>query len=181
MLAASFIIRPIGGIVLGPLGDRIGRQKVLVLTVSMMTLATAAIGVLPTFDTIGIAAPLLLLVCRLVQGFSTGGEYGGAAVFMAEYAPDKRRGFFGSFLRFGTLAGTVGGATLCTLLNVGLGDETMEAWGWRIPFLVTLPLGIVALWLRTRLEDSPVFAEAKEDGGTVEEGAGGAVTSSRPP
>jgi MHS family proline/betaine transporter-like MFS transporter len=177
VLAASFIIRPIGGIVLGPLGDRIGRQKVLVLTVSMMTLATAAIGVLPTFDTIGIAAPLLLLVCRLVQGFSTGGEYGGAAVFMAEYAPDKRRGFFGSFLEFGTLAGTVGGATLCTLLNVGLGDETMEAWGWRIPFLVTLPLGIVALWLRTRLEDSPVFAEAKEDGGTVEEGAGGAVTS----
>ncbi|MGV8872233.1 MAG: MFS transporter [Rhodococcus sp. (in: high G+C Gram-positive bacteria)] len=172
VLAASFIIRPIGGIVLGPLGDRVGRQKVLVLTVTMMTLATAAIGVLPTFDTIGIAAPLLLLVCRLVQGFSTGGEYGGAAVFMAEYAPDKRRGFFGSFLEFGTLAGTVAGATLCTLLNVGLGDETMEAWGWRIPFLVTLPLGIVALWLRTRLEDSPVFSEAKADGDTVNESSG---------
>lgn len=178
VLAASFIIRPIGGIVLGPLGDRIGRQKVLVLTVTMMSIATATIGILPTFDTIGILAPILLLVCRLVQGFSTGGEYGGAAVFMAEYAPDKRRGFFGSFLEFGTLAGTVAGATLCTLLNLGLGDDTMEAWGWRIPFLLTLPLGIVALWLRTRLEDSPVFSEAKADGETVSEGAaGGAIAS----
>lgn len=178
VLAASFIIRPIGGIVLGPLGDRIGRQKVLVLTVTMMSLATAAIGILPTFDTIGILAPILLLICRLVQGFSTGGEYGGAAVFMAEYAPDRRRGFFGSFLEFGTLAGTVAGATLCTLLNLGLGDDTMEAWGWRIPFLLTLPLGIVALWLRTRLEDSPVFSEAKAEGGTVSEGAaGGAIES----
>ncbi|WP_349307560.1 MFS transporter [Rhodococcus sp. H29-C3] len=178
VLAASFIIRPIGGIVLGPLGDRIGRQKVLVLTVTMMSLATAAIGILPTFDSIGIFAPILLLVCRLVQGFSTGGEYGGAAVFMAEYAPDKRRGFFGSFLEFGTLAGTVAGATLCTLLNLGLGDDTMEAWGWRIPFLLTLPLGMVALWLRTRLEDSPVFAEAKADGETISEGSqGGAIAS----
>ncbi len=178
VLAASFIIRPIGGIVLGPLGDRIGRQKVLVLTVTMMSLATAAIGILPTFDSIGIFAPILLLVCRLVQGFSTGGEYGGAAVFMAEYAPDKRRGFFGSFLEFGTLAGTVAGATLCTLLNLGLGDDTMEAWGWRIPFLLTLPLGMVALWLRTRLEDSPVFAEAKAEGETISEGSsGGAIAS----
>ncbi|MGB2948671.1 MAG: MFS transporter [Rhodococcus sp. (in: high G+C Gram-positive bacteria)] len=179
VLAASFIIRPIGGIVLGPLGDRIGRQKVLVLTITLMSLATATIGLLPTFDTIGILAPILLLMCRLVQGFSTGGEYGGAAVFMAEYAPDKRRGFFGSFLEFGTLAGTVTGATLVTLLNLGLGDETMEAWGWRIPFLVTLPLGIVALWLRTRLDDPPVFAEAKAEGGTVstEGAAGGAIES----
>ncbi len=178
VLAASFIIRPIGGIVLGPLGDRIGRQKVLVLTVTMMSLATAAIGILPTFDSIGIFAPILLLVCRLVQGFSTGGEYGGAAVFMAEYAPDKRRGFFGSFLEFGTLAGTVAGATLCTLLNLGLGDDTMEAWGWRIPFLLTLPLGMVALWLRTRLEDSPVFAEAQAEGETITEGSeGGAIAS----
>lgn len=179
VLAASFIIRPIGGIVLGPLGDRIGRQKVLVLTITMMSLATAAIGILPTFDTIGIWAPVLLLLCRLVQGFSTGGEYGGAAVFMAEYAPDKRRGFFGSFLEFGTLAGTVAGATLVTLLNLGLGDETMESWGWRIPFLVTLPLGIVALWLRTTLDDPDVFSEAQAEGGTVstDGAAGGAIAS----
>jgi MFS transporter, MHS family, proline/betaine transporter len=161
-LALSFIIRPLGGIVLGPLGDRIGRQKVLVLTITVMTLATAAIGILPTFESVGILAPILLLLCRLVQGFSTGGEYGGAAVFMAEYAPDRRRGFFGAFLEFGTLAGTSAGAVLCTVLILLVGDDGMLAGWWRLPFLLTLPLGLVALWLRVRLQEPPVFTEAEQ-------------------
>lgn len=159
-LAISFFFRPLGGIILGPLGDRIGRQKVLVFTILMMSCATAAIGLLPTSASIGIAAPALLLLLRIIQGFSAGGEYGGAAVFMAEYSPDKRRGFYGSFLELGTLAGTTVGASLCTVLILVVGDDGMMAGWWRLPFLVTLPLGLTALWIRTRLEEPPVFSEA---------------------
>lgn len=160
ILAISFFFRPLGGIILGPLGDRIGRQKVLVLTITMMTGATAAIGLLPPTEVAGMLGPILLILLRIVQGFSAGGEYGGAAVFMAEYSPDKRRGFYGSFLELGTLAGTVAGATLCTVLISIVGDEGMLAGWWRLPFLVTLPLGLVALWLRVRLSEPPVFSEA---------------------
>ena len=160
ILALSFFVRPLGGLVLGPIGDRIGRQKVLVFTITMMTLATAAIGILPTFSQVSYLAPLLLLLCRLVQGFSTGGEYGGAAVFMAESAPDRRRGFYGSFLEFATLAGTVAGASLCTILILVVGDDGMLAGWWRLPFLLTLPLGLTALWIRTRLKEPEVFTEA---------------------
>lgn len=163
ILGVSFFIRPLGGIILGPLGDRIGRQKVLVLTITMMTGATGAIALLPTYDAVGILAPLLLLLLRLVQGFSTGGEYGGAAVFMAEYAPDKRRGFYGAFLEFGTLAGQVTAIIVCTGLIVIVGDEGMLAGWWRLPFLVTIPLGLVALYLRTKLSEPPVFQEAAEN------------------
>ena len=160
VLALSFIFRPLGGFILGPLGDRIGRQKVMVITIIMMTIPTTLIGALPTFAAAGIAAPILLLACRIVQGFSTGGEYGGAAVFMAEYAPDKRRGFFGSFLEFGTLTGTGGAALICTILTIIVGTDGMVAGWWRLPFLLTLPLGGVALWLRVRLKEPPVFSEA---------------------
>ena len=163
VLAASFLIRPLGGMILGPLGDRVGRQKVLILTIIMMTLATFMIGLLPTYAAVGILAPVMLIACRLIQGFSAGGEYGGAAVFIAESAPDNRRGFFGSFLEIGTMTGSVAGAALCTLLNMGIGDEAMEAWGWRIPFLATLPLGLVALWMRTRIQESEVFTEMREE------------------
>lgn len=163
ILAISFFVRPLGGIILGPMGDKIGRQKVLVFTITMMTLATAAIGILPTFDQVGYVSPVLLLLCRLVQGFSTGGEYGGAAVFMAEHAPDKRRGFYGAFLEFGTLAGTVAGATLCTVMIVVVGDAGMLAGWWRLPFLLTLPLGLTALWIRTRLKEPRVFTEAAQN------------------
>ena len=134
VLALSFIFRPLGGFILGPLGDRIGRQKVMVITIIMMTIPTTLIGALPTFAAAGIAAPILLLACRIVQGFSTGGEYGGAAVFMAEHAPDKRRGFFGSFLEFGTLTGTGGAALICTILTIIVGTDGMVAGWWRLPF-----------------------------------------------
>ncbi|MEV7424083.1 glycine betaine/L-proline transporter ProP [Streptomyces sp. NPDC091212] len=155
--AVAFLVRPLGGMFFGPMGDRLGRKKVLALTMILMAIGTFAIGLIPSHATIGLWAPALLVFFRLVQGFSTGGEYGGASTFIAEYAPDKRRGFFGSFLEFGTLAGYVGAAGLVTALTAVLGSDTMESWGWRIPFLVAGPLGLVGLYLRLRLDETPAF------------------------
>jgi MHS family proline/betaine transporter-like MFS transporter len=156
--AAAFLVRPLGGMVFGPLGDRVGRQKVLALTMIMMAAGTFAIGLIPSYATIGVGAPLLLLAARLVQGFSTGGEYAGASTFIAEYAPDKKRGFFGSWLEFGTLAGYIGGAGLVTLMTAFLSTEDLLSWGWRVPFLIAGPMGIIGLYLRMRLEETPAFA-----------------------
>jgi MFS transporter, MHS family, proline/betaine transporter len=169
VFAVSFIIRPIGGLVWGPLGDRLGRQRVLAATILLMAGATFCVGLLPTYATIGVWAPILLIALRVVQGFSTGGEYGGAATFMAEYAPDRKRGFYGSFLEFGTIAGFTGGALLVLATESVIGTEAFGAWGWRIPFLVAGPLGVVGLYLRTRLEDTPVFRELEEAGLTEHE------------
>ena len=166
VFAVSFLLRPIGGIVLGPLGDRLGRQRVLAATILMMAAATFCVGLLPGYATIGIWAPILLVVLRMVQGFSTGGEYGGAATFMAEYSPDRRRGFLGSFLEFGTLAGFTLGALVVLGTELAVGKEAMGEWGWRIPFLVAGPLGIVGLYLRTKLEDTPVFQELEAQDAT---------------
>ncbi|MFF9024525.1 glycine betaine/L-proline transporter ProP [Streptomyces eurythermus] len=160
--AAAFLVRPLGGMVFGPLGDRIGRQKVLALTMIMMAAGTFAIGLIPSYSVIGVGAPLLLLAARLVQGFSTGGEYAGASTFIAEYAPDKKRGFFGSWLEFGTLAGYIGGAGLVTLMTALLSSEDLLSWGWRIPFLIAGPMGIIGLYLRMRLEETPAFAAQLE-------------------
>lgn len=169
-LAVSFIARPFGGFFWGPLGDRMGRKGVLALTIIMMSAATFCIGLLPTTETIGIFAPILLIILRLIQGFSTGGEYGGAATFMAEYAPDKRRGLYGSFLEFGTLGGFALGAAVVLVLQVVLGEAAMEDWGWRIPFFIAGPLGGIGLYLRSKLEDTPVYQDL-EDAGESEESA----------
>lgn len=163
--AVAFLVRPLGGMFFGPMGDRLGRKKVLALTMIMMAVGTFAIGLIPSHDTIGVGAPVLLIVFRMLQGFSTGGEYGGASTFIAEYAPDKRRGYFGSFLEIGTLAGYVGAAGLVTALYALLDDPQMDAWGWRIPFLVAGPLGLVGLYLRLRLDETPAFR--KLEGGKV--------------
>ncbi|MFH8937494.1 glycine betaine/L-proline transporter ProP [Streptomyces griseosporeus] len=160
--AAAFLVRPLGGMVFGPLGDRVGRQKVLALTMIMMAAGTFAIGLIPSYGAIGVGAPLLLLAARLVQGFSTGGEYAGASTFIAEYAPDKRRGFLGSWLEFGTLAGYIGGAGLVTLMTALLSDDALLSWGWRVPFLIAGPMGIIGLYLRMRLEETPAFAAEVE-------------------
>jgi MFS transporter, MHS family, proline/betaine transporter len=164
VFAVSFLIRPIGGMVWGPLGDRIGRQRVLATTILLMAGATLCVGVLPGYATLGIAAPILLILLRMIQGFSTGGEYGGAATFMAEYAPDRKRGLFGSFLEFGTLAGFTLGATLALIAEAIVGHDNMVAWGWRLPFLVAAPLGLIGLYLRSKLEDTPVFRECAAEG-----------------
>ncbi|GAB2761599.1 MFS transporter [Amycolatopsis magusensis] len=162
LLAVTFVIRPLGSFVLGPLGDKLGRQKVLALTVILMSGSTFVIGLLPSWETIGPAAAVLVILLRSLQGFSAGGEYGGAATFIAEYAPDRKRGFLGSWLEFGTLVGFFLGAGTVTLATVLLGNEAMADWGWRIPFLLAGPLGLVGLYLRNKLEDTPVFQEIEK-------------------
>lgn len=154
---AAFFVRPLGGLVFGPLGDRYGRHKVLALTMIMMAAGTFAIGLIPSHAQIGMAAPLLLLAARLLQGFSTGGEYGGAATFIAEYSTDRRRGQMGSWLEFGTLGGYIAGAGTVTALQMLLSPADMLAWGWRIPFLIAGPLGLLGLYMRLRLEETPAF------------------------
>lgn len=162
--ALSFLVRPLGGLVWGPLGDKLGRKHILALTILMMSLATFFIGILPTFEQVGVLAPILLVLLRMIQGFSTGGEYGGAATFMAEYSPDKKRGFFGSFLEFGTLGGFALGTAVMLGFQVALSDEAMMDWGWRVPFMMALPMGLIGLYLRNKLEDTPVFQELEERG-----------------
>src|SRR5918992_4059522 len=132
VFAISFLIRPLGGLVWGPLGDRLGRRAILATTIILMAAATFAVGLLPGYATIGIWAPIGLIVLRMIQGFSTGGEYGGAATFMAEYAPDHKRGFCGSFLEFGTLGGFTLGALLALSIEAVIGSAAMAQWGWRI-------------------------------------------------
>ena len=166
LFAVAFLVRPFGGMFFGPLADRIGRNRVLAITMLMMAAGTFAIGLIPSPDKIGLLAPLLLLVARLVQGFSTGGEYGNAMTFIAEYAPDRKRGFLGSWLEFGTFTGYILGAIVVTVADAQLSDDQLLSWGWRLPFFVALPLGIVGVYLRTRLADTPAFtaleAEAQE-------------------
>ena len=160
--AAAFLIRPLGGFILGPMGDRVGRKRVLVFTVLLMAAGTIALGLVPSYAAIGIAAPILVLVTRMVQGFSAGGEYTGALTLIAEYAPDRRRGFFGSWLEFGTITGYTLGAGVCTVVIAILPDEDLLSWGWRLPFMLALPLGITGVYLRFRLEDTPAFRQLME-------------------
>ncbi|HEY4421600.1 MAG TPA: MFS transporter [Pseudonocardia sp.] len=167
-IAIPFVLRPFGGVLLGPLGDKFGRRRVLAVTILMMSGCTFLIGLIPSYDTIGIAAPILLLLARLIQGFSTGGEYGGAATFIAEYAPDRKRGFYGSFLEFGTLTGYVLGAGIATVVQLALSDEALNSWGWRIPFLIAGPLGLIGFYLRNRLEDTPAFRSCERAGETTQ-------------
>ncbi|MEV4900383.1 MFS transporter [Citricoccus sp. NPDC055426] len=157
--AISFLVRPLGGLVWGPLGDRLGRKTILAMTILMMSGATFLIGVLPSFEQVGVWAPVLLIVLRMVQGFSTGGEYGGAATYMSEYAPDRKRGFFGSFLEFGTLGGFALGTAVMLVLELVLSPEQMSSWGWRLPFLLAAPMGLIGFYLRSKLDDTPVFEE----------------------
>jgi len=164
LVAVGFIVRPFGGAFFGPLGDKIGRQKVLAVTILLMSGCTFLVGCLPTYQSIGLGAPIAILALRLIQGFSTGGEYGGAATFIAEYSPTKRRGFFGSFLELGTLAGYVLGNAVVLTVTLSLTPEQVEAWGWRIPFFVALPLGLIGLYLRNKLEDTPEFRRMEAAG-----------------
>ncbi|TLM82891.1 MFS transporter [Pseudarthrobacter sp. NamE2] len=164
--AATFIARPLGGVIFGWMGDKMGRQKILAATLMLMAASTFAIGLLPGYAQIGLWAAVLLVLLKIVQGFSTGGEYAGATTFVSEYAPDKRRGFFASFLDMGSYLGFALGAALVSALQLTLGQAAMEEWGWRIPFLVAGPLGLIAIYFRSRIEESPQFQatlDAQED------------------
>ncbi|AWI32375.1 MFS transporter [Streptomyces sp. ICN441] len=159
--ALAFFFRPVGAVLFGRLGDRIGRRPTLILVIGLMTLATTMIGLLPTYATVGAAAPWLLTLLRVLQGLSAGGEFGGAVSLMTEFAPPGRRGLYGSWQSFTVALGLLGGAGAAALLATVLSEAALNDWGWRIPFLLTLPLGLVALWLRLRLEETPSFRRAE--------------------
>ena len=159
VFGSAFLMRPIGGIVLGRLGDRIGRRGILLVTVIGMGIATAAIGLLPVASTAGIAAPILLLAIRLVQGFFAGGEVTGAAAYVAESAPPGKRGFYGAFTPVGVAVGGALAASACGLTSALLSTDQMQQWGWRIPFLLAIPMVIVSTAVRRRVEESAAFQE----------------------
>jgi MHS family proline/betaine transporter-like MFS transporter len=162
--AAAFVLRPLGGLLFGHLGDRFGRSRILAATVLSMCAATFAIGVLPTYAAIGVGAAFLLVAARCVQGVASGGEVGGAAAYVAEKSPPQRRGFFCSTVQLGALGGALLASAVVTALTAVLTPEQLEAWGWRLPFLLSLPLGLVGLWIRFRLEDSEQFEAVAERG-----------------
>src|SRR5690242_19306930 len=164
IFAAAFFMRPLGGFFFGPLADRIGRQRVLALVILLMSGSTFIIGLVPSYAVIGIAAPLLLLLLRCVQGFSAGGEYGSGACFLAEYASDKHRGFVVSFLVWSVIVGFLLGSLTVTGLEAVLGDTAMSQYGWRIPFLIAGVIGVVGLYIRLRLQDTPEFEALREEG-----------------
>lgn len=155
--AIAFLLRPVGGIIFGIIGDKYGRKVVLTTTIIMMAFSTLFIGLLPTYEQIGIWAPILLLLSRVLQGFSTGGEYAGAMVYVAESSPDRKRNTLGSGLEIGTLSGYIAASVITGLLFFFLNDDQMASWGWRIPFILGLFLGIFGFYLRRKLEESPVY------------------------
>ncbi|WP_438484700.1 MFS transporter [Streptomyces sp. S186] len=161
--ALAFFFRPVGALLLGRFGDRFGRRPALVVAVLAMTSATAAIGLLPTYATVGAAAPWLLTALRIVQGLSAGGEFGGAVALMTECAPTGRRGAYGAWQSFTVALGLLMGAAAATLVTALLTQGQIAAWGWRLPFLAALPMGAGALWLRLRLRlgESPAFLRAR--------------------
>ncbi|MEV5936551.1 MFS transporter [Streptomyces sp. NPDC052079] len=175
--ALAFFFRPVGAAVFGRLGDRVGRRPTLILVVLLMTGATTLIGLLPTYATLGAAAPWLLTLLRVVQGLSAGGEFGGAVSIMTEFAPPGRRGLYGSWQSFTVALGLLAGAGMAAMLATVLTEPQLNDWGWRLPFLLTLPLGLAALWLRLKLEETPSFQRSRNQ---PPEAAGHAREDTRP-
>jgi MHS family proline/betaine transporter-like MFS transporter len=158
----GFLARPVGGIVIGRMGDTHGRKAALMLTIFLMACGTVLIGILPTYATIGVAAPALLLLARLMQGFSTGGEWGGSTAFIVEWAPKEKRGLYGSFQQMSVVGGLLLGSTFAALLNSILTPAQMAEWGWRIPFLVGGILGPIGLYMRRTIEETPHYERVKD-------------------
>ena len=163
---AGFGVRPLGAILFGILGDRLGRKYTFLITITLMGFATAAVGMLPTYAQIGIAAPILLVTCRLLQGLALGGEYGGAAIYVAEHAPRHKRGFYTSFIQASVIGGFLLSVITVLLSNALVPDPAHNSWAWRIPFLVSLLLLAISLWIRLKLKESPVFQAMKQAGKT---------------
>lgn len=161
--ALAFFIRPLGGVIFSHIGDRIGRKKTLVLTLSLMGGATVLMGFLPTYDNIGAAAPILLIVLRLIQGIGLGGEWGGALLLAVEYAPKERRGFFGSIPQMGVTIGMLLGTLALSIMTL-LPEEAFLSWGWRVPFILSALLVIFGLWIRKGIDETPSFKKAQEKG-----------------
>ena len=165
VFAVAFFMRPVGAFVFGHYGDTIGRRNTLAAAVIMMGIATLMIGVLPSYAQIGVLAPILLVVARLLQGFSAGGEWSGSAAFMVEYAPENKRGLYGSWQQVSIVAGLLVGSAMGGLLGTVLSEDALNAWGWRIPFILGMVVALVGLYLRLRVEDTPAFRiiEEKEE------------------
>ncbi|MDO4682969.1 MAG: MFS transporter [Lautropia sp.] len=162
VFALSFIVRPLGGIFWGHFGDKHGRKQALSLSIIIMSISTFLIALLPSFAQIGLWAPAMLLLLRMVQGFSASGEYAGAATFLAEYAPDDKRGLYASIVPASTAAGLLLGSLFAAGLHALLSTEALQDWGWRLPFLLAAPLGYIGRYIRLNLEDSPQFQKALE-------------------
>ncbi|GAA1085121.1 MFS transporter [Nocardiopsis composta] len=165
-IGISFLVRPLGAVLMGRLGDRYGRRVVLIVTLVMMGAATTLIGLLPTYAAIGVAAPILLVLLRVVQGFSAGGEWAGAALMAVEHAPADKRGRFGSFPQLGVPAGMLLAAAVSAAVIAPLGEERYLEWGWRIPFLLSIVLLALGHYIRRKVEESPVFAEMEQSAAT---------------
>lgn len=168
--AVSFFVRPLGAIVCGWLGDKIGRQKLLVFVIMLISVATACIGLLPTYQAIGVAAPILLVLLRLLQGFSVGGESAGAMTFLAEHSPEGKRGLVTSFAQIASFAALLTGTLLAYAMSPWLTQQAVDAGGfgsfaWRIPFLLAIPMGIIGWYIRKSISDTPNFERLKESGG----------------
>ena len=164
--AAGFAVRPFGAILFGRIGDLVGRKNTFLVTMALMGLSTFAVGLLPSYASIGVAAPVLLVLLRLVQGLALGGEYGGAATYVAEHAPNHKRGFYTSFIQTTATLGLFAALLVVIGTRTAMGEEAFAAWGWRIPFLISLGLLAVSLWIRLQLEESPVFRRMKAEGTT---------------
>ncbi|RKT90081.1 metabolite-proton symporter [Saccharopolyspora antimicrobica] len=160
-LAIGFAARPLGGVVMGHFGDRIGRKSMLVFSLLVMGGSTVAIGLLPNYQTWGVWAPLALVLCRVLQGISAGGEWGGAALMAVEHAPPHRRGLFGSYAQVGTPLGMVLSTVVFLVVRLAVDEQQFTAWGWRIPFLLSILLVLLGLYIRLRVVESPVFAEVR--------------------
>ncbi|RQW23875.1 MFS transporter [Rhodobacteraceae bacterium CH30] len=163
VFALSFIVRPVGGIIWGHLGDKVGRRTALSLSILIMSGATFCIAFLPTYAQVGMLAPILLLIIRLVQGFSASGEYAGAAAFLAEYAPEGKRGLYTSIVPASTAAGLLFGALFVAMLHALLSIEDLHSWGWRLPFLLAAPFGLIGRYIRLHLEDTPKFRQMEKN------------------
>lgn len=164
IFASGFVVRPFGALVFGRLGDVVGRKYTFLVTLVLMGGSTFLIGLLPGYAQIGVWAPLCLTVLRLVQGLALGGEYGGAATYVAEHAPDHRRGFYTSFIQTTATLGLFASLGVILLCRQQLGKEAFEDWGWRVPFLLSIFLVLLSYYIRTRMEESPLFAQAKKSG-----------------
>ena len=162
--AAGFAVRPFGAILFGRIGDLVGRKNTFLVTMGIMGLSTFLVGLLPNYATIGVAAPVLLVVLRLLQGLALGGEYGGAATYVAEHAPDGKRGLFTSFIQTTATLGLFAALLVVIGIRTAIGEAAFADWGWRIPFLISIVLLALSLWIRLQLEESPVFQEMKDAG-----------------
>ena len=164
--ALAFFARPVGSAVFGHFGDRIGRKATLVAALLTMGISTVVIGLLPTYASIGMAAPIILLAIRILQGLALGGEYGGAAVYVAEHVPDARRGFYTSFIQITATLGLFVSLAVILIVQNFMGKEAFSSWGWRIPFLISIFLVGISLYIRLRMKESPIFQQIKTAGMT---------------